>query len=119
MIFFFKTPQQSVIATQVDHQLTQTEVQELCWLYGNAEPINAQTMEGFFVGPRREMVTPWSILHYLPFNHILLDIAFSHFLCQLIAVLYIGIAEVFHHAIAGGSGYALAYEGDVFGGTFA
>ena len=60
MIFFFKTPQQSVIATQVDHQLTQTEVQELCWLYGNAEPINAQTMEGFFVGPRREMVTPWS-----------------------------------------------------------
>ncbi|MBQ8157619.1 MAG: phosphoribosylformylglycinamidine synthase [Prevotella sp.] len=60
MIFFFKTPQQSVIATQVDHQLTQTEVQELCWLYGNAELTDAQTMEGFFVGPRREMVTPWS-----------------------------------------------------------
>ncbi len=60
MILFFKTPQQSIIATQVDHQLTQTEVEELCWLYGNAELINAQTMEGFFVGPRREMVTPWS-----------------------------------------------------------
>ena len=60
MILFFKTPQKSVIATQVDHQLTQAEVQELCWLYGNAELIDAQTMEGFFVGPRREMVTPWS-----------------------------------------------------------
>ena len=60
MIFFFKTSQNSVIATQVDHQLTQKEVQELCWLYGNAEPVDAQTMEGFFVGPRREMVTPWS-----------------------------------------------------------
>ena len=60
MIFFFKTPQNSVIATQVDHQLTQTEVQELCWLYGDAEPVNTQTMAGFFVGPRREMVTPWS-----------------------------------------------------------
>ena len=60
MILFFKTPQKSVIATQVDHQLTQAEVQELCWLYGNAEPVDAQTMEGFFVGPRREMVTPWS-----------------------------------------------------------
>ena len=60
MILFFKTPQQSVIATQVDHQLTQAEVQELCWLYGNAEPVDAQTIDGFFVGPRREMVTPWS-----------------------------------------------------------
>ena len=60
MIFFFKTPQQSVIATQVDHQLTQTEVQELCWLYGDAILLDDQTLEGFFVGPRREMVTPWS-----------------------------------------------------------
>ena len=60
MILFFKTPAKSVIATEVDHQLNQAEVQELCWLYGNAEPVDAQTMEGFFVGPRREMVTPWS-----------------------------------------------------------
>ena len=60
MILFFKTPKKSVIATQVDHQLTETEVQELCWLYGNAELVDAQTMDGFFVGPRREMVTPWS-----------------------------------------------------------
>ena len=60
MILFFKTPQQSVIATQVDHQLSQTEVQELCWLYGGATQLEAQTLDGFFVGPRREMVTPWS-----------------------------------------------------------
>ncbi|MDE6011819.1 MAG: hypothetical protein K2G91_03695, partial [Prevotella sp.] len=60
MILFFKTPSTSVIATQVDHQLTQDEVKELCWLYGNATLLEAQTLEGFFVGPRREMVTPWS-----------------------------------------------------------
>ena len=60
MIFFFKTPQESVIATQVDHQLTQTEVEELCWLYSGATLLDAQTLDGFFVGPRREMVTPWS-----------------------------------------------------------
>ena len=60
MIFFFKTPQQSVIATQADHQLTQTEVQELCWLYSGATLLDAQSLDGFFVGPRREMVTPWS-----------------------------------------------------------
>ena len=60
MIHFFQTPTQSVIATQVDHQLTQDEVQKLCWLYGGATPLDAPSMAGFFVGPRREMVTPWS-----------------------------------------------------------
>ncbi len=60
MIFFFKTPQQSIIATQVDHQLNQDEVKELCWLYGEAELLTAETLSGNYVGPRREMVTPWS-----------------------------------------------------------
>ena len=60
MIHFFQTPTQSVIATQADHQLTQDEVQKLCWLYGGATPLDAPSMAGFFVGPRREMVTPWS-----------------------------------------------------------
>ena len=60
MILFFKTPQQSIIATQVDHQLNQEEVKELCWLYGEAELLASETLDGFYVGPRREMVTPWS-----------------------------------------------------------
>ena len=60
MILFFKTPQQNVIATNVDHQLTQVEIQELCWLYGGAELLTGDRLEGFFVGPRREMITPWS-----------------------------------------------------------
>jgi len=60
MILFFKTPQQSVIATEVDHQLNPNEVQELCWLYGDAQLLDAQQLEGNYVGPRREMVTPWS-----------------------------------------------------------
>lgn len=60
MILFFRTPQQSVIATAVDHQLTQDEINELCWLYGDAKRIEADSIDGFFVGPRREMITPWS-----------------------------------------------------------
>ena len=60
MIRFFKTPQQSVVATEVDHELTQEEVKELCWLYGNAELTDGDSLPGYFVGPRREMVTPWS-----------------------------------------------------------
>ena len=60
MILFFKTPQKSIIATQVDHQLNQDEVKELCWLYGEAELLANETLDGYYVGPRREMVTPWS-----------------------------------------------------------
>ncbi|MBO4463838.1 MAG: phosphoribosylformylglycinamidine synthase [Prevotella sp.] len=60
MIFFFKTPTESVIATQTDHQLSEEEVQKLCWLYGDATLIEGETLSGQFIGPRREMVTPWS-----------------------------------------------------------
>ena len=60
MILFFRTPQQSVIATAVDHQLNQDEINELCWLYGEAQFVEGESIDGFFVGPRREMITPWS-----------------------------------------------------------
>ena len=60
MILFFRTPQKSVIATQVDHQLSSEEIHELSWLFGNATLENASSLEGWYVGPRREMITPWS-----------------------------------------------------------
>ena len=60
MIRFFQTPQKTVIATEVDHTLSEQEIKELNWLYGEATLLDADTLEGFFVGPRREMVTPWS-----------------------------------------------------------
>ncbi len=49
-----------MIATQADHMLSENEVRELCWLYGGAELLTDSKLEGFFVGPRREMITPWS-----------------------------------------------------------
>ncbi len=60
MILFFRTPQKSVIATEVDRQLSADEVKELCWLYGDAVLEEGETLKGWFVGPRREMITPWS-----------------------------------------------------------
>jgi len=60
MIYFFKTPTGSVIATQTDHQFHQQECEELCWLYGGATLTDADHLDGWFVGPRREMITPWS-----------------------------------------------------------
>ncbi|MBQ7494325.1 MAG: phosphoribosylformylglycinamidine synthase [Bacteroidaceae bacterium] len=59
-ISFFRTPQQSIIATQAEHALTAEEIDKLCWLYGGATLIPAERIEGQFIGPRREMITPWS-----------------------------------------------------------
>jgi phosphoribosylformylglycinamidine synthase len=60
MIYFFRTPAQSVIATSADHELQEAEVSALCWLYGEAQLLPDTTLEGHYVGPRREMITPWS-----------------------------------------------------------
>ncbi len=60
MILFFQTPSDSIIATQVDHKLSPEEQQALCWLYGEAKLLEGTALKGWYVGPRREMITPWS-----------------------------------------------------------
>ncbi len=60
MILFFRTPIKSVIGVDIDHTPNQDETNELCWLFGEAKMEAAQQLEGYFVGPRREMITPWS-----------------------------------------------------------
>ena len=59
-ITFFKTPQLTVIATQCERELSAEDTQKLSWLYGDATPLDETHLEGFYIGPRREMVTPWS-----------------------------------------------------------
>ena len=60
MILFFKTAAQNIIATQFNHRPIQEEIDKLCWLYGEASYESNDKITGLFVGPRREMVTPWS-----------------------------------------------------------
>ena len=60
MILFFKTPAQTVIATQADHSFSSEEIKKLSWLFSDAEALSEETLVGTFVGPRKEMITPWS-----------------------------------------------------------
>ena len=60
MIQFYKTPTGSVIAVEANEALSKENVDALCWLFGGAEVIDGDVVKGYFVGPRREMVTPWS-----------------------------------------------------------
>lgn len=60
MIQFFHLPAGTVYAVEVDHALTEDERTRLSWLFGQAPAVDSPEIEGRFVGPRREMVTPWS-----------------------------------------------------------
>ena len=60
MISFFKNVSGSIIAVDTDHKLENSEIEILKWLFNDAQLLDASTVEGKFVGPRREMITPWS-----------------------------------------------------------
>ena len=60
MVLFFKTPEQQIIAVDVMHELSAREVEKLSWLFGRAQLLAETCLDGWFVGPRKEMITPWS-----------------------------------------------------------
>jgi len=59
-LLFFRTSAGNIVAVEADRQLSAGETDRLSWLLGNASPTGMDTVEGTFIGPRREMITPWS-----------------------------------------------------------
>ena len=45
---------------QTDHRLQQPEIEKLNWLLDGATAMASKKLRGTYVGPRREMITPWS-----------------------------------------------------------
>lgn len=60
MILFFKTPQNTFIALNSAQPLGEVDVEKLIWLFGDAQKLDEEVLNGWFVGPRKEMLTPWS-----------------------------------------------------------
>ena len=60
MIYFFHTATSGIMAVGAHGSLTAEDTDKLCWLFGGATLMEGSRVEGLFVGPRREMVTPWS-----------------------------------------------------------
>jgi phosphoribosylformylglycinamidine synthase len=60
MILFFRGTQASIIAVDIKHVPGDDEIKKLIWLFSGAEFLTHQRLEGTFVGPRKEMITPWS-----------------------------------------------------------
>ncbi|MDR2497915.1 MAG: phosphoribosylformylglycinamidine synthase [Tannerellaceae bacterium] len=60
MILFFKSSEAKLIAVETDRFFDGNDVCRLAWLFGSAVLIDETSVEGYFIGPRREMITPWS-----------------------------------------------------------
>ncbi len=60
MIRFFRTVRNTIVAVAFNSNPDSETYEKLCWLFGNAETLTKPEVVGWFAGPRREMVTPWS-----------------------------------------------------------
>jgi phosphoribosylformylglycinamidine synthase len=60
MIQFFRTAASQLYAVQSSQNLQPDDIKKLEWLFSEATLVNQSSVEGKFVGPRREMITPWS-----------------------------------------------------------
>ncbi len=62
MILFFSSPapKSLIYAIDIHHPPAKQEIEALQWLLGEAKMLDSYSLDGLFVGPRREMITPWS-----------------------------------------------------------
>lgn len=59
MILFFKKDNLHFVV-ETTSELNVLDTNKLCWLFSNAKKIESNNIKGFFIGPRKEMITPWS-----------------------------------------------------------
>ncbi|MEN6617932.1 MAG: phosphoribosylformylglycinamidine synthase [Rikenellaceae bacterium] len=60
MILFFRTEFNGIIAVKTNKELSSENIEALKWLFDGAELHAGKSVSGCFIGPRREMITPWS-----------------------------------------------------------
>jgi phosphoribosylformylglycinamidine synthase len=60
MVLFFKGAENKHYAVDAPSKLHTGDIQKLRWLFSNAGYLDQETLDGVFVGPRKEMITPWS-----------------------------------------------------------
>ena len=60
MVYFFQFNTNQYFLVETDSDLQTRDLDKLGWLFGGAEIINSKKIDGTFIGPRKEMITPWS-----------------------------------------------------------
>lgn len=60
MISFFRSNSGNIYALESQQTLSSENLRALTWLFSGAEALKENSLEGYYVGPRKEMITPWS-----------------------------------------------------------
>lgn len=60
MIIFFEGQEKQIFVVQSNTPFSEETISKLVWLFSQATPVSNKTLTGYFVGPRKEMITPWS-----------------------------------------------------------
>ena len=60
MIVFFRTQSNNILAVQSKEAFSAETINKLVWLFDDATLLAENTLSGSYIGPRREMITPWS-----------------------------------------------------------
>lgn len=60
MISFFSVQKDRIIAVEHPATLGDLDIKKLEWAFSDASAMDQKEIGGFFVGPRKEMITPWS-----------------------------------------------------------
>jgi len=60
MILFFECISRNLIVVETQSEIHKTDIEKLTWLFGHAPLVRQQSIIGTFIGPRKEMITPWS-----------------------------------------------------------
>ncbi|MCF8388466.1 MAG: phosphoribosylformylglycinamidine synthase [Bacteroidales bacterium] len=60
MIRFFRGKNKAIIAVYKKDELEKKDIEKLNWLFSGAELLDDTEIDEHFVGPRKEMITPWS-----------------------------------------------------------
>lgn len=60
MVVFFKKGKSAFYAVETDHVFDTMEIERLTWLLDGAKHLASRNLKGRFIGPRKEMITPWS-----------------------------------------------------------
>ena len=83
MITYFRSGK-VIYAVKANRNPNQPSIKKFKWLFNNARLVNESTLTGGFIGPRKEMITPWST------NAVEI--------CQNMGINFIERIEIFHKA---------------------
>lgn len=60
MVYFFQSNSSRFYIVETEIVLPNGDLEKLSWLFSDAKIIDSKKLKGKYIGPRKEMITPWS-----------------------------------------------------------